>query len=402
MTGFERRLVLANLGAFTAFMPLLVLLLPRRIEAVAPTGALAQLSLLLLVGGLVASGAHVLGGWWSDRWMARTGSRRTQIAIGLVAVLASLVAFGSAMTLTGLMAAMIGFQFSFNILFAPLNALLADYVPDPRKGLVAGAAGGMLPLAGFTVSIVGWVSASDAAWPFAMVAAAVGLGIAPLLLGWTRDPVIATAPLGEAPGSAAWKLLKGDFAYAWIARLLVQLGAVVVISYLFLYVDTVARGAPGFGERNASSAVALLALVSNLFAIAAGLLAGRWSDRLGARRPVLVATALLMAAMLALLALAPHWGVVIAAHALFTAALTAFLAVDSAMVASLVAGRRRRGALLGMMNLTNTLPSVLAPAIALTLAQAALGGAALVTLLWLAAGATVVAALAVLRIRTIR
>nr|WP_279614807.1 MFS transporter [Sphingomicrobium astaxanthinifaciens] len=383
-------------------MPLLVLLLPRRVEAVAPGSALADLSLLLLVGGLVASGAHILGGWWSDRWMARIGTRRPQILIGLLLVLASLSAFGWAMTLAQLMLAMIAFQFAFNILFAPLNALLADYVPDARKGLVAGAQGAMLPLAGFTVSLVGWVSAGDAGWPFAMVAAFVGLAIAPLLVGWTRAPVIATAPRGEAPGAAAWKLLRGDFAYAWIARLLVQIGAVSVISYLFLYVDSVASCARGFGAQTASAAVALLALVSNLFAILAGLAAGRWSDALGARKPVLVATALVMAAMLGLLAWAPHWGLVIAAHALFTAALTAFLSVDSAMVASLVAGRRRRGALLGMMNLTNTLPSVIAPALALSLAAGALGGAPLRSLMLLAAGATVLSALAVTRIRTIR
>ncbi|WP_265587187.1 MFS transporter [Sphingomicrobium arenosum] len=401
LSGFETRLVLATLGAFTAFMPLLVLLLPRRVEQIAPGAALEPLSLLLLVGGLVASGAHILGGWWSDRWMARVGSRRTQIGIGLFAVLASLLAFGHARHLPALMGAMIAFQFSFNILFAPLNALLADYVEDARKGVVAGLQGGMLPLAGFTVSLVGWLSVRDAAWPFGLTAAFVGLAIAPLLLFWTRQPVLAHPPIGAEQGAAAWKLLRGDFARAWIARLLVQLGAVSVISYLFLYVEAIASGAAGFGTRSPSGAVALLTLVSNLFAIAAGLAAGRWSDRLGARKPVLVVTALLMAAMLALLAFAPHWLLVIAAHAIFTAALTAFLSVDSAMVASLVAGRRRRGALLGMMNLTNTLPSIIAPAIALGLSQAALGGQALFTLLLLAAGATLLAALAVTRIRSI-
>ena len=39
LSGFEARLVLATLGAFTAFMPLLVLLLPRRVEAIAPGAA---------------------------------------------------------------------------------------------------------------------------------------------------------------------------------------------------------------------------------------------------------------------------------------------------------------------------------------------------------------------------
>ena len=401
MNGFERRLTLATLGAFTGFMPLLVLLLPRRVDAIAPDSALWTLSLLLLVGGLVASAAHIVAGWWSDRWMARIGTRRPQVWIGLLLVIASLTAFGWARSLGALLAAMVAFQVSFNILFAPLNTLIADYVPDRRKGLVAGAQGGMFPLAGFMVSLVGWLSARDSQWPFALVAGMVAIAILPLLIGWTQRNAPEDAHETK-PYAPTWTLLRGDFAYAWVARLLVQMGAVVVISYLFLYVEAIASGAPGFGERTSSSAVALLALVSNVLAILAGLAGGRWSDAIGARRPVLILTALVMAAMLVVLAQAPHWLAVVVAHALFTAALTAFLSVDVAMVASLVAGRRGRGALLGMMNLTNTLPSVLAPAVALSLSQAAVGGEALRILLYLAAGATVVAAAAVTRIATIR
>ena len=78
---------LAFLGAHLAFMPLMVLLLPRRVEALAPEGTAEFLSWLLLTGGVVAGIAHLMSGALSDRWFARIGNRRGLISIGCVFLL---------------------------------------------------------------------------------------------------------------------------------------------------------------------------------------------------------------------------------------------------------------------------------------------------------------------------
>ena len=73
---------LAFLGVHLAFMPLLVLLLPRRVEMLAGENAASVLSLLLLIGGVVAGIANIIAGAVSDKWYARFGTRRGLIAIG--------------------------------------------------------------------------------------------------------------------------------------------------------------------------------------------------------------------------------------------------------------------------------------------------------------------------------
>ncbi|MCM8557805.1 MFS transporter [Sphingomicrobium sediminis] len=404
MNAFERRFVLANFGAFLAFLPLLVLLLPRRVEAISPDAPLILLSQLLLVGGIAASIAHYLAGAWSDRWVARHGERRGLIAIGLTALMGSYALLAVAATPALLFAAIITFQLAFNLMFSPMGVLLADYVPDARKGLMAGALNMALPLAGFGVTALGWISSEDADWPFLLTAFTILLLVMPLLIGWRRHaPAFQEASQrNEDGGLPDLSLLTGDYARAWVARLLVQLGGASLLPYLFLYVDSVARAAPGYGGSTSSAAVGTLTLVANIVAIGAGLAAGRWSDRIGRRKLPLVLAALLAAGALALLAAAPDWRLIILGYALFTAGLTAFLSVDSAMVAQIVSGREKRGALLGLMNLTNTLPAIIAPAMALVIAEAALGGGVLRTLLGIAALAAVASTFLIARIESVR
>ena len=400
MNRFERLLVLANIGAFLAFLPLLVLLLPRRVEAIAGGDPLTLLSWLLLVGGATAGIAHVAAGAWSDRWVVRRGNRRGLIALGLAALVASYALLAIARTPATLMTGIVAFQICLNLMFAPLGVLLADHVPDARRGLVAGGMNVALPIGGFGIAAMGWLSDADAVWPFAVVAMVVAICVLPLIVAWPGGMRLLSAPASRAE-APRWDLLRGDFARAWIARLLVQLGAASIIGYLFLYVDTVASQARGFAAPDTSAGVASLTFLANLVGLVAGLAAGRHSDRIARRRRPLVLSAIAAAGALLLLAWAPDWVIVIIAYALFTAALTAFLSVDSAMVAQLVADRPRRGALLGLMNLTNTLPAVIAPVAALTLSGGMAGGDSLRGLLAVAGLASALAGVFIARIRSI-
>ena len=92
---------------------------------------------------------------------------------------------------------------------------------------------------------------------------------------------------------------------------------------------------------------------------------------------------------------------VVAAFVLFHVGLTAFLSVDSAMVAQLLSNNERRGELLGFMNLTNTVPSILVPA--LTLLSVRSNPVPDWSIAFAVAGVLAIAAAAILsRIRTIR
>ena len=391
---------LANLGAHVGFMPLVILLLPRRVEALAPLGKVALLSWLLLIGAVVASIAHIIAGHASDRWLARHGRRRGVIAIGLAALVGAYFLLAFAQTLPGLVVAVVIFQAALNLMFAPLGALLADHVADAKKGMAAGLLNFALPLSGLVVTLLGLWSVRDGALPFIIVAALIALLVAPLLLAWPRDLPLLSAQHGatdrQGPQSAD---LMRNFALALVARLLIQLGAAVILSYLYFYVENKVGTASHYTLGSASDGVARLSLVATLASLAAGIAGGHLSDRIGRRRIPLVLAALVCAASLAALATLDDWRAIVFAYAAFVAALTAFLSIHSAMVAQMLGNEPRRGALLGLMNLANTLPSVAAPALTLAYGGLLLSSRLFEALLLTTTGTAAIAAVLIAMVR---
>lgn len=391
---------LAYLGIFLAFIPLLILLLPRRVEAIAGHADLPSLSWLLLIGGVVASISHILAGMASDRWLLRYGSRRGLIAIGVGAMLMAYGGLGSARNLTSLGLALVIFQFALNLAFAPLGALLADYIPDARKGRIAGRLNATLPISIATVSLMSWFYPTDSDAAFYAIGAAGALLMVPLLVLWPFGALQERTPV--ALPIAALPSPKRDFAIAATARLLVQLGAVVMTSYLYAYLASVAASGRISGIAETTAAIGSLSLVATAAAIVASVSSGLFSDLQRIRRLPLAISALIIAGALLVLSMPPSWLVLVLAFAVFHAALASFLSLDTALVAQIVSGNKHRGALLGVMNLTNTLPSIIAPIAALLAIQNGGLGQALPQLVLLSAGTALAAALIIPAIRSVR
>lgn len=403
----EALYALAFLAAHIGFMPLMVLLLPRRVEATVAGDPVTSLSILLLAGGIVAGFAHILAGHWSDGWLARHGSRRGLIGIGATALALTYAALALAQSLPALFVAIIAYQFALNVMFAPLGALLADYIPDRRKGRVAGMLNAAMPLSYAAIALTAFVYPSDSAGGFILVAGLVVLGVFPIVILW---PFSAATPVKQEAGrsglgrSAAMRMgwLRSDFALAWGARFLVQMGAAFIFGYLYLYLETLEQdfGAPPGGSVSQFiGQISLAALsVSAIFAVSSGVV----SDRISQRRGPLALLSLIFAISLAVMAAAPGWTAVMVAYAAFNGALAGFLSIDSALVAQLVASHPRRGALLGVMNLTNTLPGVVAAAIALLAVDSSRLANGFPILLFCAAVGAVFASICVQAIRSIR
>ena len=350
---------LAFLGSHLSFIPLFALLLPRRVAAVDPDNAVRLLSVLLLVGGLTASVAHIAAGRWSDEWLKRHGSRRGLILIGLTLLVLAQIGIGIAHTAWTLLLAIIGFQLCLNVMFAPLGALLSDYVPDERKGRVAGMLNASLPLASLGTGLAAFLFPRDDAGAFLLVSFLIAVTVLPLLVRWPFAGVI-PAPDQPQENSDLRAGAIADYVRVWTARLLIQLGAAFVINYFYLYL----AGRTAASE--ATEQMGVLAIAATLASLGSAILAGRWSDASERRRPPMLAAALACAVGLAALAFQPPWTATIAAFVLFHVGLAAFLSVDSAMVTQLIARSDRRGELLGWMNLTNTLPAIIVAILALS------------------------------------
>lgn len=386
---------LAYLGAHLAFMPLLVLLVPRRVALLAPDHTAEALSWLLLVGACAAGAGNLLAGHASDRWLLRHGNRRRLVATGVALLAASYGLLAMAQTLGTMMAAIIAYQLALNCAFAPLGALLVDHFPDHTKGRMGGIMNAALPLSSLAVVVVGWLFPHDGPAAFLFAGALAVACFLPLVLDWRLGTALAAPTEVDAEGAGAFS--SRDFAIAWGSKLAVQLGAAFVQGYIFLYLAALLAG-----PEEATGLLTRLAAPATVLAIIATLGAGFASDRLRRRRWPLAIASLSLALGLFLLARADGLAMLLVGYAAFQAGLAAFSSVDTALIGQLVAGRANRGALLGVMNLTNTVPSAMAPVLTLLAVQQGTLQDVLGTLFLACAGLALVAGLAILRIRSVR
>lgn len=392
---------LAQSAAHLGFIPLFLLLLPRRVEAVAAGSAISLMSWILLVGGITASLAHILAGRLSDAWLRRSGSRRLPIAAGLLLLLAAYAMLALARNPAALILAIVAFQLALNLMFSPLGALLVDYFPDSSKGRIASWANAGLPLAGLATSLLAFLFPRDGSGAFIAVALAVAVGTAPLLILWPFPPSTLPTAQQQAPPSPPERAGKWrDFILAWAARLLLQMATAFVMNYFYLFLVQFGSEAQLPDPAQASRRIGDVALLTSLCAVGVALAVGRWSDLRRYRRVPMAVAAGLSALSLALISATANWTTVVIGYVGFQAGLIAFLSIDTALVAQLLSAHSRRGELLGYMNLTNTLPNIAVPGIAL----ATLGGH--VALNWpvcflLAGGAAIASALLVLQIRSV-
>jgi len=183
-------------------------------------------------------------------------------------------------------------------------------------------------------------------------------------------PVLASDPEAADPPTAPGPVSKGtraDLILLWMARLLVQFGAGFLLTYLFLFVSTPSGADAPLAEIEASRQVGWMTFFGAILAILGAIGSGRLSEKLGRRKTLLIVSALLIAASLALISARANVLVLISAFALFQFALACFLTLHAAATGEMLLAHPDRGALLGLMNLANTLPLIGLPALTLLL-----------------------------------
>jgi len=158
-----------------------------------------------------------------------------------------------------------------------------------------------------------------------------------------------------------------DFAWAFGTRLLVQLGNALGTLYLLYFLtDAVKLDDPSTG-------LLILILIYTAGLMATTVIAGRRSDRSGKRRSYVVTSGIVMAVAALLLAVAPTWPVAMVAAAVLGGGYGIYLAVDAALITQVLPAATGRAKDLGIINIANSAPQVLAPALAAPVV-AGLGG----------------------------
>lgn len=356
-TRFMLLYALAVAGGAIAYVPLLTILLPVMVEAVAADASVTWLALIAFAGAVAASLTNIAFGWLSDR----TGHRRGWILGGLAGSSLLLIAIGQMVAnLPLLVVTLVAWQVFLNMMLGPLAAWGGDLVPDHQKG----ALGGLLALApalgalsGTLVTFPGLAGSGVRLW---LVAALVLACVLPVLVLGRPVPF----PELREPSERSAEISPGSnqriVARMWLARLLVQVAEAALFAYLYLWLRSIS---PGFRDSAAAQVFGIVLLAS----VPVTLTVGRWADRSGqAILPLGLAAGICAAALLGM-ALAPSLTLALAGYALFGLSAAVFLALHSAQTLRVLPRPQTRGRDLGLFNLTNTVPNLIMPGLTLAM-----------------------------------
>ena len=350
---------LAWAGGAVAYTPLLTILLPGRVAGLAGSEAgIGWLAQIALAGALAASAGSIAFGFLSDI----TRNRRVWIAVGLVLSSALLPLIGRAQTLDGLIFAIVGWQLALNMMLAPLAAWAGDQVPDRRKGMLGGFMAFAPAFGALSGAIVTQPGLAQEGQRLGLVALMVVACVLPILLFAPRRSVALPRhePAPAIPSPEPQPAQRRIVVRMWIARLAVQVAEATLFAYLLFWLRSLDSAV---GENQTARLFSVIMLMSAPLALAAG----RWSDK--ADRPMLplAISACFSAAGLLGMALAGTLGAAMAAYALFGLASAVFLALHSSQTLRILLRPERRGRDLGLFNLTNTVPSLIMPWLAIGL-----------------------------------
>ncbi len=352
-------LVLANLGVWMGFFTPIQELLPEQIKAIDPAHKETMLGLVTGLGAAAAVVVNPLAGALSDRTAWRLGRRHVWTVGGALFGALALVVLARQHTVAGVALGWVAAQTGFNAMLATLTAAVPDRVPVGQRGAVSGWVG-IPQVLGLVLGVL-LVTTLVTGYPagYVAVAVAVVLLALPFPLRTPDDPLPRgyRAPARILAGMWVSPRRYPDFAWAWITRFLVQLGNALGTLYLLYFLgDRVHYPDPQAG-------LLILILVYTAALAATTVFTGRRSDRSGRRKVYVVWSGLVMAVAALLLAAWPTWPVAILAAAVLGAGYGVYVAVDAALITQVLPKATDRAKDLGVVNIANSAPQVLGPAL---------------------------------------
>ncbi|KQS98677.1 MFS transporter [Cellulomonas sp. Leaf395] len=395
-------------GVFTVNAALLtasILTLSLKATQIDPEHATSILSVAASVGAVFTIIGYPLMGRLSDRTLGRFGRRRPYLVLGAALIGAGAVLMVSAATTPVLVAAHVLLSVGYVTSLVAASALVPDQVVAEHRGLSSTIVGLGTPVGALLGLFVAQLVQPNLT---AMIVLPAGLGVIgslALALGVKDAPLPRELrpplALRDLAGTFWVNPLRAPaFAWAWVSRILIFFGVAAVNAYQAFYLIMVQHVDPSEVAGKIFLATLLLTGASLLLAP----IAARISDRIGRRKPFVLVAAVVFAVGLGLVTTASSFEQFLVAITIMGAGQGVYLAVDFALVTQVLPDPDNPAKDLGIMNLANTLPSSLVPAIAPALLAigAAEGQQNFTALFGFGAIAAVLGALAVLPIRGAR
>ena len=390
--------VLASIGLWSGFFGPIQVLLAEQAAVVAPGHKEAVLSLVTGVGAAVSMVSNPIWGAFSDRTTLRMGRRLPWVVGGAVGGAVAMLVLAAAHSVWVMVVGWALAQIALNAMLAAITAAVPDQVPTRERATV----GGIVSIA----QTFGVVAGSGIAAATGSIAAGY-LTIAAVLVVTTvpysvRSHDIAL-PAELRPPFDWGEFWRGfwvsprqypDFAWAWFTRFLMNLGTAV----LALYRLNSLPDAGALPKDDAATGVFRLTAVYGLVTVVTAIAGGWWSDRVGRRKVFVIWSGLITAAALLLFAMVPTMLAAYVAAVILGIGFGAYQGVDFALITQVLPAARDRGKDLGVINIANALPQVLAPVVAAGVLAINLGYRGLYIL---AAVVSVLGSVLVVRIRSL-
>ncbi|WP_432178645.1 MFS transporter [Streptomyces sp. NBC_00063] len=405
----------ANIALYLLWLGVGSFLLPIQVAQITGTNDTSALSTASTTGAVLATIGNPVFGQLSDRTRSRFGRRAPWILLCALLGALALVAQAHATSIATLGLSWGVVQFIMNGYQAALTAAMPDRVPVARYGTFSALVGLGVPLGTIAAAlIIGGVPGTK----FGLDGVIGGFGgrfagengyyltaaviVAAALVFVVLSPDRDARDLPREPFSLR-EFLGGfwvsprrhpDFGWAFVSRLGVMLGYFIVLTYnLYLLADYIK-----VPPQDLLPTVGFLMVVNALCTVAATVLLGPLADKVGRVKPFVFTSGVVAALALSLPVLWPTQGGMLTYNIVGGLAFGAYMAVDMALITKVLPRAADVGKDMGVINIANAGPQILAP----TLAGWIVAAGGYEALFPVAAAVSLVGALGVLRVRGVR
>jgi len=360
---------LAYAALWLALLTPAIITLALRVRQLAPGNAAEPISRVLMAGAVVALVSNPVFGALSDSTRSRFGRRRPWLVGGVLCGCASLAVIGLAPTVNIVLWGWCAAQLAFNAVLAAMVAIIPDRVPPAQRGTVVGILGICMPIGQITGTFLVQLLVVNMTLALVIPGVIGVIGVLALTLALGREPGAVGSPPALAPTEAASPAPVGaalpagpgshrDFAWAWMSRVFFTTGSSFLQAYQpFFLLDALHMSAADVPRLMFRSTLVQAAMV-----VTWSVISGRLSDRMGMRKPFVMAGSTLQGLGLWLIACSHSYTSLLFGVGLVGMGHGVYEGVDLALVTDVLPDRARHAAKdLGLLNIANTLPQVIAP-----------------------------------------
>jgi MFS family permease len=357
-------LTVASVGLWAGFFGPIQVLLAQQAEAIDPANKEQVLALVTGLGALVSVICNPVAGAFSDRTTLRLGRRLPWIIGGAVGGALSLAFLSVADSVALMVLGWCGVQASLNAMLAAVTAMVPDQVPVSRRGRI----GGIVAIAQ-TIGVVAGTGIAAATGSIAIGYLSIAAFLLLLAIPFCLDSHDLVLPARWREPFDVGHFLRSfwisptaypDFAWAWLTRFLVNLGNALALLYLLYFLQDVL----GYTSREAEDRVFVLTAVYAATLMLTTVVFGIWSDRIGRRKVFVIWSGLVAGSAAVLLGVGQSWPFALAAAVVMGCSYGIYVAVDFALITQVLPGAGDRAKDLGVINIANALPQVVAPVLA--------------------------------------